>query len=411
MSFKPTFHQLRDQFALFREDAIGTAHIAYLDNAASTQKPEVVIQRMAEFSRYEYANVHRGLHELSERATAAYESARKRAAQYIQAEKPESIVFTSGTTEAINLLANTWGEQNVQAGDTLLLTELEHHSNLLPWTQLARRKRALIAYVPIDPVNQVLDIEHARELIRKKPRLFAFAHVSNTLGSIQPVEEFCALAQENGVTTVVDAAQSAGHRPLNVFEMGCDFLVFSSHKMCGPTGIGVLYGRHELLLSMPPWQYGGEMVDRVTFDDATFSDPPARFEAGTPPIIEAVGFHAAMDFLDSIGRDHIAKHSVALAEEAAEGLRKIDGLRLFGPSSGRADLVTFEVAGIHAHDLVFFLNSRGIALRAGHHCAQPLMRKLGAPSSSRASFYLYNTRQEIQRLLEGVQEAIAFFRS
>jgi cysteine desulfurase/selenocysteine lyase len=407
MSFKPTFYQLRDQFHLFREEG----GIAYLDNAASTQKPEEVIQRMAEFTRSEYANVHRGLHDLSERATAAYEAARKRAARYLTAEQPESIIFTSGTTAALNLLANTWGEQNVREGDTVLITELEHHSNLLPWMQLARRKKATLAYVPVDPVSQTLNLERARELIREKPRLFAFAHISNTLGSIQPVEELCALAQQEGVTTVVDAAQSAGHMPVNVSTMGCDFLAFSSHKMCGPTGIGILYGRHELLLEMPPWQYGGEMVDRVQFDGATFSDPPARFEAGTPPIIEAAGLHAAMDFLDSIGRENIAKHSIALAEEAAEGLREVKGLRIFGPASGRAGLVTFEIEGIHAHDLVFFLNSRGIALRAGHHCAQPLMRKLGAPSSSRASFYLYNTRQEVQRLLEGVREAVTFFRS
>jgi cysteine desulfurase / selenocysteine lyase len=407
MSFKPTFHQLRDKFPLFRE---GNA-VVYLDNAASTQKPDEVIQRMAEFTGHEYANVHRGLYDLSERSTAAYEAARKRTACYIAAEQQESIVFTSGTTAAINLLANTWGEQNVRQGDTLLLTELEHHSNLLPWMQLARRKQATLAYIPVDPVSQTLDMERARVLIKQKPRLLAFAHVSNTLGSIQPVEELCALARKEGVTTIVDAAQSAGHRPLNVAEMGCDFLAFSSHKMCGPTGIGVLYGRHELLLEMPPWQYGGEMVDRVQFDGATFSDPPARFEAGTPPIIEAVGLHAAMDFLDSIGRENIAKHSAALAEEAAEGLRKIEGLRIFGPAKGRADLVTFEIEGIHAHDLVFFLNSRGLALRAGHHCAQPLMRKLGAPSSSRASFYIYNTRQEVQKLLEGIQEAVTFFRS
>ena len=357
MNFNPTFYQLRDQFPLFREKG----DIAYLDNAASTQKPEAVIQRMAEFARYEYANVHRGLHDLSERATAAYEAARKCAARYIAAEQPESIVFTSGTTAAINLLANSWGEQNVQEGDTVLITELEHHSNLLPWMQLARRKKATLAYVPVDPVSQTLNMERARELIKKKPRLFAFAHVSNTLGSIQPVEELCALARKEGVITVVDAAQSAGHMPVNVSAMGCDFLAFSSHKMCGPTGIGILYGHYELLLKMPPWQYGGEMVDRVQFDGATFSDPPARFEAGTPPIIEAVGLHAAMDFLDSIGRENIAQHSAALAEEAAEGLRKIKGLRIFGPASGRADLVTFEVEGIHAHDLVFFLNSHGIA--------------------------------------------------
>lgn len=407
MSFNPTFNQLRQRFPLFREDT--KCHVVYLDNAASTQKPDEVIQRMAEFSRYEYANVHRGLYELSERATTVYEAARKRAARYLEAENEKSIVFTSGTTAALNLLANTWGEQNIREGDTLLLTELEHHSNLLPWMQLARRKLATIAYVPIDPDSQTLDLKCARELLRKKPRLFAFAHVSNTLGSIQPVKTLCTLARQEGVTTVVDAAQSAGHMPVSVANLGCDFLAFSSHKMCGPTGIGVLYGRHELLLEMPPWQYGGEMVDRVQFDNATFRDPPARFEAGTPPIIEAAGLHAAMDFLDSIGRENIAKHSAALAEKAVEGLRQIKGLRILGPVSNRADLVTFEIEGIHAHDLVFFLNSRGIALRAGHHCAQPLMRKLGAPSSSRASFYLYNTHQEVQRLLEAIHEAVTFF--
>jgi len=409
-----TFESLREEFQTLKEfvkvKGREDVRIAYLDNAASTQKPEVVIQRMAEFSRHEYANVHRGMHELSERATVAYEAARRRTACYLEA-KEESIVFTSGTTSALNLLANTWGECNVKEGDMLLLTEMEHHSNLVPWLQLAKRKHATVVYAPLDPVTQGLDVERLHQLLCQRPRLFTFAHVSNVLGSIQSAEAFCTLAREQGVTTVVDAAQSAGHMPLSTARMGCDFLACSGHKMCGPTGIGILYGRYELLLEMPPWQYGGEMVDSVDFHWATFRAPPARFEAGTPPIIEAIGLHAAMDFLDNIGREKIANHSAALAEEAAEGLRQMKRLRVFGPPLGRAGLVTFSVEGVHAHDLVFFLNLRGLALRAGHHCAQPLMRKLGAPSSSRASFYLYNTRQEVHRLLEGVREAIAFFTS
>lgn len=405
-----TFESLREQFPVLKETiGQGKIGIAYLDNAASTQKPETVIKRMAEFSSREYANVHRGIHELSERATAAYESARRRVAHYFDTDNEASIIFTSGTTSALNLLANTWGECNVQEGDTLLLTELEHHSNLVPWIQLAKRKHATVTYVPLDPSTEVLDMEVLYRLLCQKPRLFTFAHVSNTLGSVQSAEVFCNLAREYGVTTIVDAAQSAGHMPLSIRKIGCDFLACSGHKMCGPTGIGILYGRYELLLEMPPWQYGGEMVDNVHFHGATFRPPPTRFEAGTPPIIEAVGLHAAMDFLDKVGLEKIAKHSTTLAQEAAEGLRKISGVRVLGPALDRAGLVTFSVEGIHAHDLVFFLNLRGLALRAGHHCVQPLMRKLGVPSSSRASFYLYNTRQEVHSLLEGVREAVTFF--
>ena len=393
----------------FLEVEVNGLQVAYLDNGASTQKPRVVIARMADFAAHEYANVHRGIHELSERATAAYEAARVRAASFLGAPEPESIVFTRGTTEAINLVARTWGEANVRAGDTILLTEMEHHSNLVPWLELARRQGARVAYVPVVENGAALDVDAAKRLLAERPKIFAFAHVSNTLGLVAPAAELCAMAQAQGVVTLIDGAQSAGHLPVDVAGLGCDFFACSGHKMSGPTGIGLLYGRAELLAAMPPWQFGGEMVERVTYDGATFRRPPGRFEAGTPPIIEAVGLHAAMDYLESLGLAGVAAHSERLGERAAQALRGIEGVRVFGPSNFRAGLATFHVAEVHAHDVAFFANERGVALRAGHHCAQPLMRKLGAPSSCRMSFYAYNTDDELERGVEAVREVIEFF--
>jgi len=393
----------------FLDVEIGGLPVAYLDNGASTQKPRAVIGRMAEFASHEYANVHRGIHELSERATAAHEAARVRAARFLGAPRPEGVIFTRGTTEAINLVAGSWGETNVRAGDTILLTEMEHHSNLVPWLELARRKGARVEFVPVTENGAALDLDAARGLLAAKPRLFAFAHVSNTLGVISPARELCSLAREQGVTTLIDGAQSAGHLPVDIGELGCDFFVCSAHKMAGPSGIGLLVGRYELLEAMPPWQFGGEMVERVTYSSATFRTPPARFEAGTPAIIEAAGFHAAMDYLDAAGLPAVAAHSERLAEKAAEALRGIDGVNVFGPRGHRAGLVTFHTDGVHAHDMAFFANGRGVAMRAGHHCAQPLMRKLGAPSSCRMSFYLYNTDDEVERGVAAVRDAIGFF--
>jgi cysteine desulfurase/selenocysteine lyase len=393
----------------FLEVEINGYPVAYLDNAASTQKPRAVIDRVSEFTAHEYANVHRGVHELSERATAVYDGARARAAAFLGAPAPESIIFTRGTTEAVNLVANTWGEMNVQAGDTLLLTEMEHHGNLVPWLELARRKGARVEYVPILDRGEGLDLDAVPALLTKRPKLFAFAHVSNTLGIISPAAELCRLAREAGVTTLVDGAQSAGHLPVNVSAIGCDFFACSGHKMAGPTGIGMLYGRPELLEAMPPWQHGGDMVGRVTYEGATFRPPPARFEAGTPPIIEAAGLHAAMDYLDAVRLSAIAAHCEALGERAAAALRELPGVEVFGPKGSRAGLATFQVEGVHAHDLAFFANERGVAVRAGHHCAQPLMRKLGAASSCRMSFYLYSTEEELHRGVAAIREAIEFF--
>ena len=382
---------------------------AYLDNGASTQKPRAVIERMRDFAGHEYANVHRGIHELSERSTAVYEAARERARSFFNAASAESIVFVRGTTEAVNLVAASWGGANVRPGDTILLTELEHHSNMVPWQQLAARQGAVVKYVPVLENGSGLDLEAARALLAERPRIFAFTHISNTMAVETPATDLCRLARENGVTTLIDAAQSAAHIPVDVEEIGCDFLVCSAHKMCGPTGIGILYGRREILETMPPWQFGGEMVDRVEFSGAKFRPTPARFEAGTPAIIESAGLHAALDFVDSVGLEKIAAHSSALAEYAAEKLRSLPGVRVFGPKSSRAHLVTFAVEGVHAHDLAFFCNDRRVAIRAGHHCAQPLMRKLGAPASARASFHFYNTPAEADRLVDAIAEAIRFF--
>lgn len=402
--------QIREQFPFLKEKVNGH-DLIYLDNAASSQKPDRVIRRISRFLESEYANVHRGIHLLSERATDAYEDARRELAAFLNAPSPEEIIFTRGTTESVNLVANTWGRQHVKAGDTILLTEMEHHSNLLPWQHLAREVGAIIEYVPVLENGAALDLEAAKTLLAKRPKLFAFVHVPNTLGLENPVQELCRIAAKSGVTTFVDAAQSVGHQTVNVQELGCDFLACSSHKMCGPSGIGALWGRKELLAAMPPFLYGGEMVDRAFYDKpAIFREPPARFEAGTPPILEAAGWAEALRFLKAVGLTEIQQHSIALANQAAEGLRSIEGLRIFGPEVRQSGIVAFSLEGVHAHDVAFFANERGLALRAGHHCAQPLMRKLGSPASSRASFYLYNTEEEVQAMIGILKETVAFFR-
>lgn len=401
---------IREQFPFLKETVNGHP-LVYLDSAASSQKPSRVISRMSRFMESEYANVHRGIHLLSERATAAYEQARTSFAKLLNAPREEEVVFTRGTTESVNLVANTWGRENIKPGDTILLTEMEHHSNLLPWLKLARDAGASVEFVPVLENGGALDLESAKRLLAKAPKLFAFVHIPNTLGLENPVAELCTWAAASGTTTFVDGAQSVGHQRVDVQKLGCDFLACSAHKMCGPSGIGALWGRHELLSAMPPWQYGGEMVDRAYYDKpATYREPPARFEAGTPPILEAAGWAEAIAFLNDTGLESIREHSVSLANLAVQRLQEIDGLRIFGPEARQSGLVTFSIGGVHAHDVAFFANERGLALRAGHHCAQPLMRKLGSPSSSRASFYLYNQPSDVDALVAILHEAVAFFR-
>ena len=399
---------LRADFPILEQQVHGQPLI-YFDNAATTQKPRAVLEALCRYYERDNANVHRGIHELSNRATAAFEAARARAAAFIHARGAEEIVFTRGTTEGINLVAQSWGAKRVRAGDVLLLTEMEHHSNLVPWQLLAERTGARLAFLPVSGAEGLLEVDRLDEFLTGGVKLFALTHISNSLGTINPVAELCARARQRGITTLVDAAQSAGHRPLDVQEIGCDFLVFSGHKMCGPTGIGVLYGRREVLEDLPPYQGGGEMILSVDFHHSTWKHPPHRFEAGTPDIAGAVGLHAAMDYLDGIGRQRIAEHDLELGACAYELLAGLEGVRLFGPRAGRAGLVSFVLEDAHAHDVVTLADQRGIALRGGHHCNQPLMRKLGVESTSRASFYFYNTVAEVRRLAEVVAEIRKFF--
>ncbi len=399
----------RADFPILNERVHGQPLI-YFDNAATTQKPRVVLDRLRSYYEHENANVHRGIHELSNRATAGFEAARARAAQFLNARSADEIIFTRGTTEGINLVAAAWGSKHLQPGDKILLTEMEHHSNIVPWQLLAARTGAELLFLPVTGDIGLLDLTRLDEWLTKGVKLFAMTHISNSLGTINPVIELCARARRMGIHTLVDAAQSAGHRPLDVQEIGCDFLAFSGHKMCGPTGIGVLYGRQEILETMPPYQGGGEMILSVSFQKSTWKNPPHRFEAGTPDISGAVGLHAAMDYLDAIGRQKIAEHDQELGAYANEKLAGMKGgIRLFGPHIGRAGVVSFLLEGVHAHDVVTVADQRGVALRGGHHCNQPLMHKLGVESTARASFYFYNTKQEIDRLVEVLGEIQKFF--
>jgi cysteine desulfurase/selenocysteine lyase len=400
--------RIREDFPILDQQVNGHP-LVYLDNAATTQKPRQVIAALQRYYEHNNANVHRGIHELSRRATEGYEAARVRAARFINARSPDEIVFTRGTTEGINLVAHGWGLKNLRPGDKILLTEMEHHSNIVPWQLLAQRTGAKVIYLPINGDRGMLDLGRVEEWLTPEVKLLAMTHVSNSLGTINPVSEFCEVARRHGVVTLIDAAQSAGHRSLDVQQIGCDFLAFSGHKMCGPTGIGVLYGRAEMLDKLDPYQGGGEMIVSVDYDGSTFKKAPHRFEAGTPDISGAIGLAAAMDYVDGIGRDRIAHHDQELGAYAYEKLTAMKGLRLFGPSIGRAGLVSFLINGVHAHDVVTAADYWGVALRGGHHCNQPLMKKLGVESTARASFYLYNTTDEIDRFVEVVRETQKFF--
>jgi cysteine desulfurase / selenocysteine lyase len=400
--------KLRLDFPILDQSVHGRPLI-YFDNAATTQKPAAVIEALRHYYQRDNANVHRGIHELSSRATAGFESARERCARFINARSADEIIFTRGTTESINLVAQSWGNSSVKAGDVILLTEMEHHSNIVPWRLLAQRAGAKLRFLPITGENGLLDMRRLDEWLTSDVKLLSLTHISNSLGTINPVTEICARARARGIVTLVDAAQSAGHRPLDVQEIGCDFLAFSGHKMCGPTGIGVLFGRGELLEEMPPFQGGGEMILNVDYETVTFKKAPHRFEAGTPDISGAIGLAVAMDYLDGIGRENIAEHDQELGAYGYAKLSGLKNIRLFGPHVGRAGLVSFLLPDVHAHDVVTFADQRGIALRGGHHCNQPLMRKFGVPSTARASFYFYNTTDEIDRLTEVLKEIQAFF--
>lgn len=408
------FSHLRVDFPVL-DQHVGGRPLVYLDNAATTHKPRSVIDAVARFYERDNSNVHRGLHALSMRATDGYEAARVRAAKFINAAHAAEIVFTRGTTEAVNLVAESWGAANLKPGDVVLCTEMEHHSNLVPWQVITQRTGATLRYVPVrgDDAEGGLDMAALDRLLTPEVKLFAFTHISNTLGVVNPVAELCARARAVGAVTVVDAAQSVGHEVLDVQALGCDFLAFSGHKMAGPTGIGVLYGRRELLDAMPPWQTGGGMIGVVEYGGSTWKPAPERFEAGTPNVADAIGLHAAMDYLDALGRPAIAAHERALAALAHEALSALPGIRILGPRLGepRAGVVSFAFADVHAHDVVTFADQDGVALRGGHHCNQPLMKKLGLPSTTRASFYVYNTPEDVETLVVALRKILRFFGS
>ncbi|HET6201569.1 MAG TPA: cysteine desulfurase [Planctomycetota bacterium] len=404
-SFDP--RRVRADFPILAREVHGKP-LVYLDNAASAQKPRAVLDAMNRAYETSYANVHRGIHRLSEEATKAYEGARLRVARFLRAAEASEIVFVRGTTEAINLVAGSFGRGRVEAGDEILLTGMEHHSNIVPWQLLCEETGARLRVVPVLEDGR-LDLEAYSRSFGPRTRLAAFAHVSNVLGTVNPVREMVEIAHRGGVPVLVDGAQAVPRLPVDVRALGCDFYVFSGHKLYGPTGIGALYGRKDLLEAMPPWQGGGEMILSVTFEKTTFKPAPHRFEAGTPDIVGAIGLGAAIDYLEGIGLEAIDAHERALLARATEAIAAIPRVRILGTAPGKVGVLSFVVDRVHAHDVGTVLDLQGIAVRAGHHCAQPLMERFGVPAAARASFGLYNLPEEADALAEGVAKVIEVF--
>ena len=404
------WQNVRADFPVLHQQVNGKPLI-YLDNGATSQKPRSVIDALVHYYERDNSNVHRGLHTLSMRATDAYEGARARIAKFINATDPAEVIFTRGTTESINIVARSWAHAHLKPGDVVLTTEMEHHSNLIPWQQAAKASGATLKFVPVlgENAEDGLDLAALDQLLTPAVKLFAFTHISNTLGTINPAKELCRRARAVGAVTVIDAAQSIGHMPVDVRDLDCDFLAFSGHKMCGPTGIGVLYGRRALLDKLAPDETGGGMVATVHYETATWKPAPERFEAGTPNVADAIALGTACDYLDTLGREAIAKHDLELATLAYQKLRELPGIRILGPTGERSGLVSFAFADVHAHDVVTFADEDGLALRGGHHCNQPLMRKLGLASTTRASFYVYNTAEEIDVLVASMRRIQKFF--
>ena len=391
---------------LFRE--VYGKPLVYLDSAASAQKPLSVIEAMDHALRFEYANVHRGIHLLSNTATQKYEEARETVRRFLNAPSAEEIVFTKNATESINLVAYSFGLANIQEGDEIVLSIMEHHSNIVPWNFLRERKGAVLKWVPISDTGEFL-LDEFERLLGPRTKIVAVTHVSNVLGTVVPVKEVCRIAHERGIPVLVDGSQGAVHLPVDVQDIGCDFYAFTGHKVYGPSGIGVLWGRKSLLESLPPFLGGGSMIESVTVNGITYSPPPTRFEAGTPPIVEAIGLAAALNYMMQIGRDEIAAYERELVAYAHERLSEFNWLRIFGTAPEKSAIVSFSVEGLHPHDVSTIVDRSGIAIRAGHHCAQPLMDRFGVPAMCRASFALYNTKAEIDALAAALIRAREFF--
>jgi len=390
---------IREDFPILKRMVHPGVQLVYLDSTASSQKPKVVIEAMNDFNSRSNANIHRGVHTLAEEATAMYENARKKIASFINAKSTREIIFTRNASESINLVAQTWGRANLEKGDLVILTEMEHHSNLVPWQMLASEKQLRLEFIPVTS-DGLLDQEVYRSLLEQKPAFVAFTHMSNVLGTINPARDMIALAHQAGAVTLIDGAQSVPHFPVDIQDLDADFLAFSAHKMIGPTGIGVLYGKEKLLDEMPPFLGGGDMIKKVYLRSFTPNEIPHKFEAGTPAIAEAIGFGAAVDYLNSVGMDNIADHEFEITSYALERLKEIQGLQVIGPRAElKGGVVSFSMRHIHPHDVAQILDGDGIAVRAGHHCAMPLHDKYNLPATTRASFYLYNTLEEVDKLI------------
>lgn len=401
--------EVRRQFPILDQEVNGHP-LVYLDSAATSQKPLRVIEAVNQYYREFNSNVHRGVHTLGTKATDHYEGAREKVRKFIGAESTEEIIFTKGTTAGLNLVARSFGDAQVQEGDEIVITYMEHHSNLIPWQQLAKRKGAVLKYVPMQK-NGTLRLEDVEKTVTERTKIVAAALVSNVLGTINPVKEMAKIAHSRGAYMVVDAAQGAPHMKVDVRDLDCDFLAFSGHKMCGPTGIGVLYGKKALLEEMEPLEYGGEMIDFVGLYDSTWKELPWKFEGGTPIIAGAIGLGEAIDFLEEIGLDEITAHEQDLSAYCLGQLSELEGITVYGPESAdeRAGLVTFNLENVHPHDAATILDAEGIAIRAGHHCAQPLMKWLDVTATARASFYLYNTKEDIDKLVAGIVKTKEYF--
>jgi cysteine desulfurase/selenocysteine lyase len=402
-----TAKNLRKDFPIL-QTLIHGKPLVYLDNAATSQRPAQVIEAYTTFSQSENANVHRGIHSLAELATEEYERARSKVRIFIEAPSRQEIVFTRGTTESINLVCYSYGRKFLKRGDVIVLSAMEHHANLVPWQLVAKSTGAKLRFWPMKP-DGTLDMSAADDVLQAPVKIVALTHVSNVLGTVNPVKEITTLAHKIGATVLIDGAQAAPHMPVDVSEIGCDFYAFSGHKMCGPTGIGVLWGREDLLEEMEPFMTGGEMIREVSLESATWNDLPYKFEAGTPPISEAVSLGVAIDYLDTIGMEWIQEHDRELVTHAMRLLSSEEGVQIYGPRENHAALVSFNVEGVPPHDLATLLDRDGIAVRAGQQCAQPLMHWLGVPATARASFYLYNLPEEIDRLIEGIRKAKEIF--
>jgi cysteine desulfurase/selenocysteine lyase len=397
---------IRRDFPILHQQINGYP-LAYLDSAASTQRPVQVIEAIGHYYSHDHANVHRGVHTLSHRATDIYEGTRETIRRFINARSTREIVFTRGTTEAINLVAATFG-QRLSAGDEILISEMEHHSNIVPWQMLCERSGTILRVAPINERGELL-LDEFEKLMGKRTRLVAITHVSNALGSVNPVREIVSSAHARGIPVLIDGAQAIAHQSTDVQSLDCDFYAFSGHKMCGPTGIGVLYGREALLETLPPWQGGGDMILAVSFSGTTYNALPYRLEAGTPHIAGAAGLGAAIDYLQQIGMENIARHEADLLAYAGNALSDLPGLRLIGTAAHKAGVASFNIDGIHPHDIGTVLDQHGVAIRAGHHCAMPVMERYGIPGTARASFAFYNTRAEVDQMIEALRLAIRMF--